>query len=103
MRALKTFLVIVVGTLLCSCGGDRRIDLESALGSTRQRDFTLVVFTDQFISFQKDGFHKYQSYFSPPLPQTVIDQVRSAVEEARSKKHEVYIEDARASTNTRGV
>ena len=106
MRTIFTpaaFLIIVVGALLCSCGGDRRIDLDSALRSTSRGDFNLIVFTDQFISFQRDGHHKYQYYFTPPLPQTVVDQIKSAADQARSQKHEVDIEDSRASAgNTPG-
>ena len=97
MRAFQASLFLAVSALLCSCSGDRRIDLDSALRSTSQGDFNLIVFTDQFISFQRDGFHKYQYYFSPPLPQTVVDQIKSAADQARSKKHEVHIEDIRAS------
>jgi len=99
MRAFRASLFVALGALLCSCGGDRRIDLDSALQSTSQGDFRLIVFTDQFVSFQQDGFHKYQYNFTPPLPQTVVDQIKSAADQARSKKHEVHIEDSRASTN----
>jgi len=98
MRAFQTFLFVAAGALLCSCGGDRRIDLDSALQSTSQGDFNLIVFSDQFISFQRDGSHKYQYYFTPPFPQTVVDQIKSAADQARSKKHDVHIEDSRAST-----
>lgn len=97
IRAIQASLFAGFAALLCSCGGDRRIDLDSALRSTSQGDFTIIVFTDQFISFQRDGFHKYQYYFTPPLPQTIVDQITSAAAHSRSKKHEVQIEDIRAS------
>jgi hypothetical protein len=96
LRVLRTFLLLAVGALLCSCG-NRRIDLDSALRSTSQGDFHLIIFTDEFISFQHDGYHKYQYYFSPPLPQAVVDQIQSAADQARSKKSDVHIEDFRAS------
>ena len=99
MQTFQSLIITALTLSLSACSGDRRIDLDSALRKTGEGEYSLIVITDQFISFQKDGFHKYQYYFTPPLPATALDQIKAAAERARTNHHEVHVEDMRASTN----
>jgi hypothetical protein len=100
MRAFQGTAISVILIIHCSCGGECLIDLESALRSTRRGDFDLIGITDNFISFQRNARpfpEKCQYYYSPPLPKTTVDEIRSAANECRAKKHELHIMDARKS------
>jgi hypothetical protein len=87
---------VVAATLFCSCHREQRIDIDSALRATSNGQFPLVVITDDFVSFQAGAFQKRQYYFTPPLPESVVVQLRAAVDEARAGKHEVHLEDIRS-------
>ena len=90
----------MICALLCSCGGECRIDLESALRSTKKGEFDLIVIAERFVSFQGPGLfipRKCQYYFSPPSPHGVVAKIKTAADEARAKKLEVHIWDNRGS------
>jgi hypothetical protein len=99
MRTFQNLILTALTLFLSACGGDRRIDFDSAVRSTADGEFSLIVVTDKFVSFQKDAFHKYQYYFAPPLPVTALDQIKTSAERARANHHEVHVEDIRDSTN----
>ena len=93
--------MVAIGIGLRYVNAHRTIAIDSAVRSTRRGDYSLIAVSENSISFQKDGSHKYQYYFSPPLPPPVVEELKSAVREARAGKHQVFIMDSRKAAGDR--
>ena len=96
MRFSRGLLIVALTGLISGCDDDRTITLETALARTKQREYNLIVLTDDLVSFQKDGHHKYQLAFTPPLSDKIAAKIHEAAQQA---KPPVQVWDSRASKN----
>lgn len=95
---MRNILLLLTISSLLGCTPDKRtIDLESGLKRTSDGEFTLIAIGDEFVSFQRDGWHKYQYYYKAPLPETDMARIRAAVIEGQKKGFRIEITDANGS------
>lgn len=94
MRISRCLSIIALVVLISGCeGDDRTITLEAALARIKQGEYSLIVLSDDIVSFQKDGIHKYQLISTPPLSEQVASKIREAAQQA---KPPIQVWDARA-------
>ena len=79
-------------SLISACDDNRTVTLEMALARTRQREYNLIILTEDLVSFQRDGTHKYQLAFTPPLSDELVAKINEAAQQA---KPAIQVVDAR--------
>jgi hypothetical protein len=91
----RTIAVLILSVALLGCHYDRRIEYDQAIARMKAGEFTLVVITDNMVSFQKDAWHKYQWYFSPPLAEATLHTLQITADESKTTGQECHLEDIR--------
>jgi hypothetical protein len=94
MRFFRALTFAALMGLLSRCNDDRAVTLETALVRTKQREYNLIILTDDLVSFQRDGYHKCQLAFTPPLPDEIAAKINEASQQA---KPPIQVWDARIS------
>lgn len=95
MNRILLGCLIALTSCCIGCGSWRTVTLEEGLRNTQAGKYTLVAVTDDFISFQVDGFHKYQFYSDRSSIAAAVPRLEKAVEAAIKTGHGVAIIDAR--------
>ena len=96
MRYVLFALVLFTMLSLGGCMSSRTVALDAALKATEAGEYSLIVVTDTFVSFQ-NPHRKDQYYFTGQLPETTTTAIKAAIEHCKSKE-KIHYEDTRPAT-----
>ena len=96
MRYVLFALAVSTMLSLSGCTSSRTVTLDVALQATEAGEYSLIVVTDTFVSFQNQH-HKDQYYFTGPLHGKTTTAIKAAIEHSKSKE-KIHYEDARPAT-----
>ena len=96
MRCVLFALAVFTMLFLSGCMSSQTVTLEAALQATEAGEYSLIVVTDTFVTFQNQH-RKDQYYFTGPLPETTATAIKSAIEHSKSKE-KIHYEDARPAS-----